>query len=253
MSNSVSPWSLFEHACVINLDTREDRWALMQAQFARLGIAGVQRYSAIRPAPEVVDHPALKPLHDFLLCHDGISEHLASKLGATWGCMLSHLGIIRLAKESGWPQVLILEDDCEFEPYTMAVLQRVAKQLVGRQWDMLYLGGTFKKGGARRRLSANLELASRIRLGHAYLVNARLYDRILAEAEGSGLPIDWYYSEVLQPQVTCIRVTPTLAYQRLLDMSDIERVERKPKLKTRMVLRRWWYRIRYGFSTFQGE
>lgn len=253
MSASLTEWNPFAHVCVINLDTRQDRWALMQAQFMQMEVAGVQRYVAVRPGAEVVENPALRPLREFLLAKGCDSEHVAGKLCATWGCMLSHLGVIRLAKERGWPQVLILEDDCEFEPYTLPVLRRVAKQLAGREWDMLYLGGTFKKGGTRSRVSTNLELASRIRLGHAYLVNARLYDRILAEAESSGLPIDWYYSEVLQPQVVCMRVKPTLAYQRLLDMSDIELVERKPRLKTRTALSRLWCRVRYRLFDFRGK
>jgi glycosyl transferase family 25 len=160
--------------------------------------------------------------------------------------MLSHLGIIREAKAQGWPHVLILEDDCELEPYALPILRRAAEQLAAQPWDMLYLGGTFKKGGKRSRYSANLERASRIRLGHAYVVNARLYDRILAECGESGLPIDWYYSEVLQSQVECFLLRPVLAYQRLLDMSDIESVVRRPEFKTRKTLRRLWSRLRYG-------
>ena len=71
-------------------------------------------------------------LGDFLVAFqrvDGDSERLAAKLRSTWGCTQSHLGIIRLAQASGWPHVLILEDDCEFEPYTLPVLRRVARQL----------------------------------------------------------------------------------------------------------------------------
>ncbi len=246
MDERLAVWPFFEHACVINLDTRADRWAAMQRQFTRLGIGGVQRFAAVRPEANVVMQEALAPLREFLLHCDGDSEQLSGKLRATWGCMQSHLGVIRLAKAQGWPYVLILEDDCELEPYALPVLRRVAKQLAGQSWDMLYLGGTFKQGGEISRFSANLKRASRIRLGHAYLVNARIYERILDECEGSGLPIDWYYSEVLQRQVTSFLVTPILAYQRLLDMSDIELVERKPEIKTRKIVRRLWSRIRYG-------
>jgi len=246
-SNLLSEWPFFEHVCVINLESRIDRWEAMQRQFKRLNIHTAQRFAAIRPAENVVENAALQPLRSFLRRIDGDSERSDAKLRATWGCMLSHLGVIRLAQERGWSYVLVLEDDCEFEPYALSVMQRVARQLAGRQWDMLYLGGTFKRGGLRSRCSENLELASRIRLGHAYLVNARLYDRILNEAQVSGLPIDWYYSEILQPQVACFRVSPTLAYQRLLDMSDIESTERKPRFKTRQMLARLWCRVRYGF------
>ncbi|WP_417311657.1 glycosyltransferase family 25 protein [Ectopseudomonas khazarica] len=232
---------------MINLDSRTDRWAAMQAQFERMGVNGnIQRFSAVRPPADIVEQPQLAGLRDFLKRVDGDSERLAAKLRSTWGCTQSHLGIIRLAQASGWPHVLILEDDCEFEPYSLPVLRRVARQMQSHDWDMLYLGGTYKKGGRLRRFSANLLDAGRIRLGHAYLVHERLYQRILDEAEGSGLPIDWYYSEILHPEVRSFLVTPVLAYQRLLDMSDIEAVERKPEFKTRKALRRLWSRIRYA-------
>jgi glycosyl transferase family 25 len=246
VDDRLESWPFFEHARVINLDKRADRWDAMQRQFRRLGIQGVQRFAAISPGAEVVEQAALQPLREFLTRVDGDSERLESKLRATWGCMRSHLGIIREARAQGWPYVLILEDDCELEPYALPVLRRAAEQLATQPWDMLYLGGTFKKGGKRSRYSANLERASRIRLGHAYVVNARLYDRILSECEESGLPIDWYYSEMLQPQIECFLLRPVLAYQRLLDMSDIESVERRPEFKTRKTLRRLWSRLRYG-------
>lgn len=240
-------WPFFEHVRVINLDSRVDRWAAMQAQFERLGISGdIQRFPAVRPPADIVDQPQLAGLREFLQRVDGNSDRLLAKLRSTWGCTQSHLGIIRIAQASGWPYVLILEDDCEFEPYSLPVLQRVARQLQGCDWDMLYLGGTYKKGGRLRGFSANLKDAGRIRLGHAYLVHERLYQRVLDEAECSGLPIDWYYSERLHPQVHSFLVKPILAYQRLLDISDIEAVMRKPELKTRAALRRLWSRIRYA-------
>ncbi len=246
MARAAVTWPFFEHVRVINLDSRADRWAAMQAQFERLGVTGdIQRFAAVRPPADIGEQPQLAGLREFLQRVDGDSERLAAKLRSTWGCTQSHLGIIRLAQSNGWPHVLILEDDCEFEPYTLPVLRRVAQQLQGQDWDMLYLGGTYKKGGRLQRFSANLDDAGRIRLGHAYLVHQRLYQRILDEAEGCGLPIDWYYSEKLHPQVRSFLVRPVLAYQRLLDMSDIEAVVRKPEFKTRKALRRLWSRLRY--------
>nr|WP_276583891.1 glycosyltransferase family 25 protein [Pseudomonas sp. RIT-PI-AD] len=231
---------------VINLDSREDRWAEMQRQFQRFGIQGAERLSAIRPDLDILQRPELVELHAFLRRTDGESPGLASKVRATWGCMQSHLDALRHAQRQGWPHVLILEDDCVFESYTLPVLNRVERQLRGQDWDLLYLGGTLKKkGGRKTAVSANLARVSRVRLAHAYLVSERLYSRILDEAAASGLPLDWYYSEVLQPQVATFMVKPVLANQRLNDMSDIEAVSRRPKLKFRKALTRGWSRIRY--------
>ena len=238
----------FERAFVINLDHRTDRWAKMTENLAQVGIAA-ERFSAISVRDLLDDQPSAA-LKEFLQRIDGPSSSAEHKLQTTWACMRSHLAIIRVARDAGWSSVLILEDDCEFEPYTPAVLSRVCKQLQGREWGVLYLGGTLKKGGKKTAVSANLSAVSRIRLAHAYVVSASLYEQILREAPESGLPLDWYYSEVLQASAKTFMVRPTLAHQRLFDMSDIEQVERKPKYKTRQALRRWWARVRYGRSSY---
>jgi glycosyl transferase family 25 len=234
----------FAHACVINLDSRKDRWARIQAHLHGLGLQA-ERFSAVS-MHRLDEDPPSPQLREFLLRVDGDSDRFEHKLRATWACMRSHLAVIAMAKDRGWPQVLVLEDDCEFEPYAPAVLRRVPAQLLSRDWTMLYLGGTLKKGGQARKVSANLVAVNRVRLAHAYVVKADLYDRILQEAPLSGLPLDWYYSENLLPTTRAFLVRPLLARQSLMVMSDIEQVVRKPKLKTRQLLGRLAARLRYG-------
>ncbi|SEQ84343.1 Glycosyltransferase family 25 (LPS biosynthesis protein) [Pseudomonas cuatrocienegasensis] len=236
----------FERAYVINLDHRHDRWLQTLSTLQRVGIAA-ERFSAVDFSALAAsnDSPSAE-LDAFLKRVDGVRPSNEHKLRATWACMRSHLAIIRMAKEQGLSSVLILEDDCEFEPYSRAVLARAERQLQTRSWQMLYLGGTLKKGGQRTGVSKNLMQVSRVRLAHAYVVRAALYDRILAEAPASGLPLDWYYSECLLPSVEAYMVKPILANQRLFDMSDIEQVERHPKFKTRQAIRRCLAKIRYG-------
>lgn len=241
MKNMLWP---FSRAYVINLNSRPDRW---QSMSARLGIMGVsaERFPAVSIEDLVVDPPS-DALRAFLLRVDGDSARFEHKLGATWACMRSHLAVIAKAKLLGWPEVLILEDDCEFESYAPAVLARVQEQLQGLNWDMLYLGGTFKKGGNIERVTSNLSSVTRVRLAHAYVVKSSIYDRILQQAGRSGLPIDWYYSEELLPQVNAFMVRPMLVSQQLMDMSDIEQVVRKPKFRTRQWLQRLLANLRYG-------
>ncbi|GLK58415.1 MULTISPECIES: glycosyltransferase family 25 protein [Azotobacter] len=234
----------FDFACVINLDSRPDRWARMEDSFRDMGVRA-ERFSAVS-LHELGDDQPSPALCEFLLRVDGEHPGFERKLLGTWACMRSHLGVIAHARDNGWPAVLIMEDDCEFEPYTLAVLERVASQLQGLDWDLLYLGGTFKKGGEKRKVAPNLLSVTRMRLTHAYMVRAALYERILAEAPLSGLPLDWYYSEVLLPQVRGLMVKPTLARQRLMDPSDIEQVMRKPRFKSRQFLERLFARLRYG-------
>jgi glycosyl transferase family 25 len=239
------PWPFFEHACVINLDARVDRWNAMQATLSHFNISGIRRFSAIRPSDSVVQSEAVRLLYAFLQRIDGDTPQLAEKVRGTWGCLQSHLAVIRMARDATWPHVLILEDDSDFESFALPVLRQVTDQLQSQEWDLLYLGGSFKKGGQKSRFSDNLLAVTRVRLAHAYVVNSRIYDRILNEAESSGMPIDWYYSEVLQPQVKTFIVVPTLINQRMHDMSDIEGVMRKPKLKFRKMFSRAWNRMRF--------
>ncbi len=234
----------FSRACVINLNSRPDRWQSMSARLDVMGV-GAERFPAVSIEDLVVDPPSDK-LRAFLLRVDGDSARFEHKLGATWACMRSHLAVIAKAKLLGWPEVLILEDDCEFESYAPAVLARVQEQLQGLNWDILYLGGTFKKGGKIERVTSNLSSVTRVRLAHAYVVKSSIYDRILQQAGRSGLPIDWYYSEELLPQVNAFMVRPMLVSQQLMDMSDIEQVVRKPKFRTRQWLQRLLANLRYG-------
>lgn len=235
-----------ERAYVINLDRRKDRWALMLASLSRVGLVA-ERFAAVDAAKliENEDIPSAE-LRKFLQKVDGVRVDEEIKLLATWACMRSHLAVIQMAKDNGLPAVLIVEDDCEFERYARPVLSRVVRQLYSQPWQMLYLGGTLKKGGRRDNVSENLLRVSKVRLAHAYVVRSELYDRILNEAPSSGLPLDWYYSECLLPTIDAYMVKPALAYQRLYDLSDIENVERLPKFKSRQIVKRWWSLFRYG-------
>lgn len=241
MKNMLWP---FSRAYVINLNSRPDRWQSMSARLDIMGVSA-ERFPAVSIEDLVVDPPS-DALRAFLLRVDGDSARFEHKLGATWACMRSHLAVIAKAKLLGWPEVLILEDDCEFESYAPAVLARVQEQLQGLNWDILYLGGTFKKGGKIERVTSNLSSVTRVRLAHAYVVKSSIYDRILQQAGRSGLPIDWYYSEELLPQVNAFMVRPMLVSQQLMDMSDIEQVVRKPKFRTRQWLQRLLANLRYG-------
>jgi glycosyl transferase family 25 len=234
----------FSHACAINLDSRPDRWQRLSTQLDALGVSA-ERFSAVSIQQLQSDQPSAA-LRAFLLRVDGDSSTFEHKLCATWACMRSHLAVIAHAKALGWPEVLILEDDCEFESYAPTVLTRVYSQLPRTDWDMLYLGGTVKKNGWGRKITSNLRSVTKVRLAHAYVVKASIYGQILEQAEHSGLPIDWYYSEVLLSQVNAFMVSPMLVRQQLMDMSDIEQVVRKPKIKTRLWLQRLIANLRYG-------
>lgn len=244
-------WPFFEHACVINLDSRPDRWAAMQAQFARLGMPQVQRFPAVAfdNLGEAAPPEALRRYMHSVLQQKGEAGNCEHQVRAKWACLQSHLGVIRHAAQQGWPQVLVIEDDCDFEPYARSVLQRAARQLHGQAWDLLYLGGSLKKGALQQRLSPNVSRVNRIRGNHAYVVKAEHYAAILREAPLAGVPMDVFYSDFYQPRARAVVVEPRVAYQRVNDISDISQQARRAKFNTAHLLRRlcrWAAGMYYG-------
>ena len=244
-------WPFFEHACVINLDARSDRWKKMQSQLTQFGIEEVRRFSAISfdqlendPPPDQLRNYVKAGLH-----RKGEDINFEHQLNAMWACLLSHLGVIALAKQENWPSVLILEDDCAFEPYIKPVLQSVEQQLMKHKWDILFLGGDSKKKGLKVRISPNLFAVNRVRLCHAYVVRSNIYEKILCEAPLAGMTIDAYYSEILLPQVNAMLIDPKVAYQRPNEISDISQKPRRLKFNSRNIMnniKRWFARLKYG-------
>jgi glycosyl transferase family 25 len=78
-------WEFIDKVIYINLDHREDRRKIMDTFFEKGNIPTekIVRFSAIR-----------------------------AKKGV--GCLRSHAGALSMAKENGWKNVLILEDDLEW-------------------------------------------------------------------------------------------------------------------------------------------
>ena len=231
--------TLFEYVCVINLDSRPDRWETMQAQFAKLGIENVHRFSAVS-FDKLENSPPPNNLRDYAMTRlqrkneAGNAEH---QIKAMWGCLSSHVGVIEYAKAQKWPYVLILEDDCEFEYYVKKVMHLVAKQIDSLDWDLLYLGGNQKKYGRRQSVARNLLSASGVTLTHAYIVNASIYDKIIHEAPKAGMTIDDYYAKSLQKEVKTLLVTPQVAFQAPDDVSDISQVARRRKYNWKKFVR----------------
>ena len=87
----------FDAIRIVSLTSRVDRRAQIQREFARFDIAigqgNVQFFDAIQP-PDDGGFPSV---------------------GAR-GCFLSHLEILRQARDSGWSRFLVLEDDALFTP-----------------------------------------------------------------------------------------------------------------------------------------
>lgn len=99
-----------EKVVYINLEHRTDRRAQIEAELAVFGNR-VERFKAIQKSP------------------GGI------------GCSMSHLAVLKRAKEQGWKNVLIVEDDFVWTHNEKSI--DVFNKLVTQPYDVIVFGGTY--------------------------------------------------------------------------------------------------------------
>jgi glycosyl transferase, family 25 len=101
---------------VINLEHRTDRRIAMQKQLLRIGWHA-EYFPAIRPK-DAADFPSI---------------------GAR-GCFLSHLSVLKNARNAGVQQIVILEDDVNFTPEFIERWKFLMSALATREWSIFYPG-----------------------------------------------------------------------------------------------------------------
>jgi glycosyl transferase family 25 len=111
--------TFFDRVYVINLSSRPDRRREMQTQLERIGLS--------LNAPDVVLFEAIKP----------VDPAGFPTLGAR-GCFMSHLAVLREARDKGLASVLILEDDLNFCDDFVAKFAAVAAGLACNSWGLWY-------------------------------------------------------------------------------------------------------------------
>jgi glycosyl transferase family 25 len=130
----------------INLDRRLDRRAEIEAEFEKIGLS-VERFPAIDKNPGIV------------------------------GCGLSHLAVLKMAKERGLKNVLIFEDDFQFLVSKEEFWTQMEQLFMsGVQYDVVMLGYSLEKKTEFNDLLYKVVEAS---TASAYLVNERFYDKLI--------------------------------------------------------------------------
>lgn len=61
------------------------------------------------------------------------------------GCTLSHLEIIRIAKEKGYKQVMVIEDDCIIMPYSKELIKKIENQTENLNFFVMNLSPTLNR------------------------------------------------------------------------------------------------------------
>ncbi len=179
---------MLSHIFYINLDSRTDRREEIERELASMDLQG-ERFPAIKTHPGII------------------------------GCALSHSAVLRLAKERGYPQVLIFEDDFQFL-VSKEELQAWAETFRNKEYDVIMVS---------HNIVASVPEGDFIRVKDAqttsgYIVHSRFYDRLIANLD-EGVPgmiqtgehwiygIDQYWKR-LQPDALWYAASPRIGKQR---------------------------------------
>lgn len=203
----------FDRAYVINLPHRTDRRAAIERELERIQV--------FLPSNQAVIFPGVRPTEP------GPFPSIGAR-----GCFLSHLSILKDARNRGCKSVLIIEDDLCF-PNSFTEKQRSAiTQLSNREWDIVYLGH-----GEPTITTAPITfqpIFHHLQTTHFLGFNGRILDRLINFLEvmlerpaghplGGPMHVDGAYNTFREqnPDVITLLANPTLGFQRS-SRSDIE-------------------------------
>lgn len=179
----------FPDRVCINLDRRPERWDRVQARFAAADVGAVERF------PAVDGHAA------------GVPASWPYSVGA-YGCLQSHLAVVREARARERESILILEDDVVLaDGFHEKFQERVCR--LPPDWDMLYFGCLHYEppepaapGIARLRLSFSTFM---------YAVRQTVYDAFIFLNQRERYPVD-RNNLFLQKRFLCYCFMPHLAW-----------------------------------------
>jgi glycosyl transferase family 25 len=180
---------LFPHKVCINLDRRIERWRQMQDKLYQHGIHSVRRFAAI----------------------DGETSAIPANWPGTpgaYGCLLSHLEVVRDARRLGLPSVLIFEDDVVFDDQFEKKFSEYVRH-VPADWDMLFFGALHKDELIK--ISDNIGRITQSNSTYACVLRDTVFDAFI-ELNSRGNEVLDVNSLVLQKQFNCYCFLPHLAW-----------------------------------------
>lgn len=177
-------------AFYINLDTRKDRRADFEAECQKMNLS-VERFPAMI-------HPK----------------------GVGLGCSMSHLQLIKNARDRGYPSVTVFEDDFTFlisKDDFATVLATLPED-----YDVVMFGYNLFQG---EDYSSTFGRTLEAQAGSGYIVHQKAYDRLIACWEAAMIQFEqsphehWTYMcdqswKVLQPQMRWYHTLPRVGKQR---------------------------------------
>lgn len=202
---------------IINLDEREDRFKKIENELNTQNITNYVRFPAVKP--DLIDYPYHAATHKF-------SSKSDNYIRGSLGCKLSHLSILKHAKQHNYNRILILEDDIQFTN-NIEVLNNALNTLSDTDFILLYLSANLLKVNLTKYVNNIFKIKNAL-CAHSYIVNCSYCDFLIKGIETSPYEIDVYY-KAIQESNKCFIINPGITRQRD-DYSNI--LERNVSYKT---------------------
>lgn len=152
----------FDRIYVINLPERKDRYRRVIWQLKQVGLWGTQKTRIF---------PAIRPTEAAGFTDIGVR-----------GCFLSHLAVLKSAREDRMKNVLIMEDDLIFSPRFKICEENFVDQLARTSWGFVYFGhGEAQPPGTT--ITTLHSSHGPVSFTHFYGINSIIYDRLIAFLE----------------------------------------------------------------------
>lgn len=185
----------FQEIHCINLKRRIDRWEECKEEFKKHNLK-VQQYEAF-DGNNLPKFPGLN----------------AGQVGAIY----SHRGIIEYAKKNEFKDILILEDDVEFDEKINEKFFNIVSE-IPKDWDMLLFGGNHSGNnpwshGELLKISDHIYKVTHSLALHCYAVKNTIYDKLIESLSKYDKTNDALVADI-QKNINCYIIRPHLAWQR---------------------------------------
>jgi GR25 family glycosyltransferase involved in LPS biosynthesis len=157
--------------------------------------------------------------------HQPVKESFLTKVKpGAFGCLMSHLEVIKDAKKNNYNKVLIFEDDLATGDNFEFLFSQKVKDLPS-DWKLFYLGASGHTGVPKKKITDNISQTFESFTTGSYGVHSSLYDTILEEYKNPCRTIDQFYVRAIQSSFPCYVTSPTIMWQ-VPGFSDIAQAHR---------------------------
>lgn len=228
---------------IINLTSRKDRWNRISNHLDSIGIHNYERFNAIQPAYNngITDSDILEFINSCgksgkqllknidINTYNKLTFEYAKSLNRTSqtnfikgsvGCKMSHVEIIKIAKQRNYNKILILEDDILFIKNYHIYFKQAVQDIINNKldYDLLYLSTNNIKPYTH--ITDNLVRLEFALQTAGYIVPFKMYDYIINNALKFA-EIDVFFARFVQSKNNSYSICPNIINQAP-DFSDIE-------------------------------